>query len=139
MSDKTRSVGCAGRVYYDEDCSVCRRWIDRVGPMLRRYGFEIGALQEPGLEDRLGMPRERLLDELLVRAPGGTVYGGADALAYVASRIPWAWPVVLLWRIPIVKTLARSAYRGVANRRPCRLPSRPSDETARVACVRRMP
>jgi hypothetical protein len=49
----------------------------------------------------------------------GEKFGGADAIPVLASAVWWAWPVVLLARMPGARRLLGKAYRYVAARRYC--------------------
>lgn len=115
----------AGRIFYDGECTFCRGWIGRFEAMLRRRGFDLATLQDEGSGEILGVSRDELLTEMRVRTPGGAVLGGADALAYVVGRIGWARPLLLLWRLPGMRRLARAGYRVIAARRHCLAAQRP--------------
>jgi predicted DCC family thiol-disulfide oxidoreductase YuxK len=52
-------------------------------------------------------------------AADGQVYGGADALAQIARRIWWAWPLFAIAQIPGALVLLRAIYRHLAANRHC--------------------
>ena len=118
-SSAANSTRRRGWVFYDADCAFCTslaRWLE---PTLLRRGFHCAALQEPWVGIVLGLPREELLTELRVRASGGKVLGGAEALLHLARHIWWAWPLYALAQIPSPREVFRAAYRSIAARRHC--------------------
>lgn len=103
-------TGSAGRVLYDGECPLCLGLVDRFGPFISGLGFELGSLQEAGYP----------LDEMRVVTADGRVYGGADGVVHLVSRVWWGRPLASLTRLPGGMPLARRAYRFVAARRHCR-------------------
>ena len=49
----------------------------------------------------------------------GQIYAGADALAQIARRIWWAWPLFALAQIPGTAILLREIYQRIAANRNC--------------------
>jgi predicted DCC family thiol-disulfide oxidoreductase YuxK len=112
-----------GWVLYDGDCAFCRGLIARYGPMLARQGIVSEPLQSPWVRAKLGMSEEAdlplLLMEMRVLARDGQVYGGAEALVFLAGLFWWAWPLVVLSRLPGGLFLLSKGYRCIAERRHC--------------------
>ncbi len=108
-----------GSIYYDADCSFCTASVRRVERLLARHRFDVIPLQTPGASQRLGVPDDRLLDEIKLRLPSGKVYGGAAAIVEVARRIWWTWPLWAFSRLPGVMRAMDATYRRVANSRYC--------------------
>jgi len=109
-----------GDVFYDADCTFCVRVIRRFAPVLSRHHFRVLPLQSPDARESLGLPDDQLLEEMRLRLEDGAVFGGADAVVEIARRIPWAWPLWALGRLPGAMPLLRAAYREFAARRGCR-------------------
>jgi len=108
-----------GWLLYDADCGFCTRWAWRLALFVGPRGFHLAPLQAPWVRRRLGLSPGELLHELRVLTADDALYGGADALLYLARQIWWAWPIVVLTWLPGMLPLARAAYRGVARRRHC--------------------
>ncbi len=128
-----------GWVLYDGDCPLCVGAVARFAPLLNRHGFqcaplptrfersaglptrreEVGFTNPPGRRPALRLNPGEPLDEMKLLAGDGQIFGGADALAQIARRIWWAWPLFALAQIPGVKILLRAIYRGVAANRQC--------------------
>jgi len=103
-----------GIVFYDGECSLCRRGARRLGRALARRRLELASLQAPDACARLGVAEDDRLKEMRLRLEDGTVFGGAAAVIEVARRIWWAWPLWALSRLPGAMRLMRAAYGWVA-------------------------
>ena len=117
----------AASLFYDAECSFCVGTVRRFERVLTRRRVRLLPLQAPGTGALLGVSDHALLDEMRVRRDDGAVLGGADAVAELARRIWWAWPLWAVSRLPGVMPIMRAAYRWVARRRGC----------AGGSCVRR--
>lgn len=106
-------------IYYDDDCQFCRALLRRFGSTLARRRFTFVPLQSKDAGRVLGVPEDKLLDEMRVRFDDGAVLGGAPAVVAIARRIWWAWPVWALSRLPGVLALMGAGYRWVARNRHC--------------------
>jgi predicted DCC family thiol-disulfide oxidoreductase YuxK len=106
-------------VFYDGDCSICTRGARRFEGMLARRRIALEPLQTPDACERLGLTEEDRLKEMRLRLADGSVFGGADAVAEIAGRIWWAWPLWLLSRVPGAMPPMRAAYEWVARHRGC--------------------
>ncbi len=113
------NVTQAGWVCVDFQCPFCVRWARRAEPLLGRHGFAVVPLQADQVRAVLNVPETELLREMRVLTRRGEVFGGADALLYLARRTGWARPFGALARLPGVTPLLRAAYRFVAARRSC--------------------
>jgi predicted DCC family thiol-disulfide oxidoreductase YuxK len=109
----------AGWLLYDGDCPLCIAGAKRFARILNRRGFKLAPLQEPWVENRLGLAPEVLLNEMRLLLPDGRILGGADVVIYLAGRIWWAWPFYLLARVPGVKGVLQKIYRWIAAHRYC--------------------
>ena len=61
--------------------------------------------------------RERLKQEMAVVDETGEVYYGADAFEVIFEKIPYFWPLALIYKIPGVIFVARYTYRKIATNR----------------------
>ena len=108
-----------GWVLYDGECEFCRGIVRRIRGILTPRGFAFLPLQTPWVRAAFDLPERELLSEMRVLVRTGEKFGGADAILVLAGTIWWAWPVVVLARIPGARRLLGSAYRYVAARRYC--------------------
>jgi lipase maturation factor 1 len=108
-----------GWVLFDGDCTFCRRWVNRMEPILAPRGFVFLPLQTPWVRAFFHFPENQLLGEMRVLLRNDETYSGADAIIALAKHVWWAWPLVALAQIPGVRRALRAAYRRVAARRHC--------------------
>ena len=108
-----------GWVLYDGDCPFCTRWAERFERILTRRGFDVAPLQAPWVRECLDLRLEEPLSEMRVLTPAGRIFGGADAVIFLARAIWWAWPLCALARLPGMHLLVRKSYRWFATRRYC--------------------
>jgi predicted DCC family thiol-disulfide oxidoreductase YuxK len=119
MTDAKGSRAESGWVFFDRDCAVCVRLAQRYRSTLEARGFGLAALQDPRAASLLRVPEEELLREMRVVTADGSVLGGADAVAYLAGRIWWAWPVYAASRWLGARPLVVWGYRWFAAHRKC--------------------
>jgi predicted DCC family thiol-disulfide oxidoreductase YuxK len=119
-----KAIPRRGVIYYDGQCSFCRGTARRTRRLLLRHGYRFAAAQSAEGQRRLGpgVPSEV---KLITR--GGAVFGGADAVSYVARRIWWAAPLGWLALLPGIRHIVRWIYRWIAANRgrlggSCRVP-----------------
>ena len=108
-----------GWVLFDGDCQFCRRWVDRIEPILAPRGFVFLPLQTPWVRAFFHFPENQLLGEMRVLLRNGEIHGGADAVIALARYVWWGWPLVAFAQVPGVRRALRAAYRRVAARRHC--------------------
>lgn len=106
-----------GWVLYDADCGFCTRWAWRIALFVGPRGFHLAPLQAPWVRERLRLSEAELLHELRVLTADDALYGGADALLFLARQIWWAWPIAALAWLPGMMPLARAAYCWIARNR----------------------
>lgn len=116
ITDIKNARGC---VLFDAECLFCTRLAKRFAPLLHRHGFALTPLQTPWVVNLLGRPKGNAWSEMLLLTPGGTTFGGADALIEFTKVISWARPLYWLACVPGVKLGLRAAYAWVAHRRLC--------------------
>ncbi|MEU1676919.1 DUF393 domain-containing protein [Streptomyces roseifaciens] len=109
-------MGTRPVLVYDGDCGFCTTSV-RCAEKYVRPRCDVVAWQFADL-DALGVTRERAEHELMWIAPGGTVYGGAQAVArlLLSARGGWAVPGAVL-TLPLVRRVAHGLYRMVADNR----------------------
>ena len=117
-----------GWILYDADCGFCTRWAWRIALFVGPRGFHLAPLQAPWVRQRLGLLETELLHEMRVLTAQDALYGGADALVFLARQIWWARPIAALTSLPGMMFLARASYRWVSRNRhrlsaACALPA----------------
>jgi len=108
-----------GWVFFDRECSACTALERRFRRTLESRGFGLAALQDPRAESLLALPPAELLREMRVAAGDGKVYGGAEAVVFLARQIWWAWPLYAAAKLPGVPRLLDAGYRWFAVHRTC--------------------
>jgi lipase maturation factor 1 len=107
----------AGWILYDGSCGFCRRWVPFWEKALRRRGFGIAALQEEWVMEKLGLPPEKLLDDLRLLLADGTHVAGPDVYRHAMRRIWWALPMYAFSVLPGCRCVFDSAYGVFARNR----------------------
>jgi predicted DCC family thiol-disulfide oxidoreductase YuxK len=126
-SDPAPQPGDAGTFAFDADCPMCTSFARRTRPLLERLGFRLSPLQSADVRrggGGGGGPRPRLGDDPIpdenkLLLADGRVLGGVDAIAEIARRTEWGWPLWALARVPGVHALLQFGYGQVAKRRHC--------------------
>jgi predicted DCC family thiol-disulfide oxidoreductase YuxK len=54
-----------------------------------------------------------------VATANGNVYGGAEAIVFLARQIWWAWPLYAAAKLPGIPRLLETCYRWFADHRTC--------------------
>lgn len=109
----------AGWLYYDGTCSICQRWVKRLGFIVRHGGFETMPFQTEAARRDLGFVESELPHEMKLRLADGRLLGGVDACIAIAEAAIWAAPLGWLMRLPGINALARGIYRRIAASRYC--------------------
>lgn len=104
--------------FYDGSCPVCQAAIQRFAHSLRRLGGRTCSLQKSPLAAIL--PNDELMRELRVW-DGRRLYGGAQAIAWMAGRCWFLVPLPWLLALPGPRQLSASIYQAIATRRHCLL------------------
>jgi predicted DCC family thiol-disulfide oxidoreductase YuxK len=119
MTDAKGRHALRGWVFFDRDCRVCTSLARRFRRTLESRGFGLAALQDPRVQALLALPPEDLLREMRVATAEGELYGGAQAIVFLARQIWWAWPFYAAAKIPGVPRLLHAGYRWFADHRAC--------------------
>ena len=119
MTDSKGRHAARGWVFFDRDCSVCTSLARRFRRTLETRGFGLAALQDPRVRALLSLPPEDLLREMRVATADGNVYGGAQAIVFLARQIWWAWPLYAAAKLPGMPRVLDASYRWFADHRTC--------------------
>jgi len=130
-----------GWVLYDGTCAVCSRWVPFWARTLARIGLDTAPLQSQWVRAQTGMSDELLLKDIRVLLKDGTLYSGAEAYFYCMKRIWWAWPLYVVFELPVFNAMFRLCYRAFAQNRykisrVCRLKTATNVSCARSIRVR---
>lgn len=119
ITDTKGRHAARGWVCFDRDCSICTSLARRFRRTLETRGFGLAALQDPRVQALLALPTEDLLREMRVATGDGEIYGGADAIVFLARQIWWAWPLYAAAKLPGVPRILNACYRWFADHRTC--------------------
>lgn len=119
MTDTKGRHAPRGWVFFDRDCTVCTSLARRFRRPLETRGFGLAALQDPRVQALLDLPPEDLLREMRVATVDGKIFGGAEAIVYLARQIWWAWPLYAAAKLPGVPRILNACYRWFADHRTC--------------------
>jgi predicted DCC family thiol-disulfide oxidoreductase YuxK len=112
-----------GWVLYDGDCAVCIQFIQTCTPLFLSTSLKPIPLQTEWVKQRLGFDETEnsaeLLKEMRVLTAQGQIYGGADAVIYLARQFWWSRPFVYLAALPGGHFLIDRVYRWIASNRHC--------------------
>ena len=119
ITEPTEAVPFRGWIFYDRDCSFCRELAQRFENVFAKRGFRFEPLQHEWVQQRLNLTSEQALEEMRVLTTAGEVFGGADAVTFLARQIWWATPMAVLARLQFVQATLDRLYRWVAAHRTC--------------------
>lgn len=105
-------------IVYDGQCRVCIRSVNILRDWDRYARFELVAYQSEGVMDRFPdiTPQEFDASVQLIGPDGGR-WEGAEAVEKILSLLPRTRPLAWLFRIPLVRPIARRAYHLFARNR----------------------
>jgi predicted DCC family thiol-disulfide oxidoreductase YuxK len=119
ITEPAESIPFQGWIFYDRDCSFCRELAFRFDDVFTKRGFHFEPLQQEWVERRLNLTRQEALEEMRVLTAAGEVFGGADAVIFLARQLWWAAPLVFFARSQFVCTILDRGYRWIAAHRTC--------------------
>jgi predicted DCC family thiol-disulfide oxidoreductase YuxK len=119
MTDAKGRRAPQGWVLFDRDCRICTSLVRRLRQTFEKRGFGLAALQDPRVAVLLGLPPDQLLREMRVVTTKNEMYGGAEAIVYLAKQIWWGWPVYVAAKLPGVLRILKAGYRWFADHRRC--------------------
>ncbi len=106
-------------VFYDGDCSVCRRAVWVVGRVLGRRNVAFVKLQENWVGKLFALKRDIGLEEMKLLTVDRRRLGGADAILYLMGRVWWLRPLAAFLRLPPLIGCTCATYLWVARHRYC--------------------
>ncbi|NDC54834.1 MAG: DUF393 domain-containing protein [Planctomycetia bacterium] len=114
----TRTKPAHDTVLYDGRCPFCVRRIDTLRRLDLRGRLRFTSLHDDTVaRDFPELPRELLLEEMVVVDTRGNARGGATALRYLSTRLPPLWPLAPLLHLPFSLPAWNWLYRLVAANR----------------------
>ncbi|MFN2621508.1 MAG: DCC1-like thiol-disulfide oxidoreductase family protein [Chthoniobacterales bacterium] len=119
ITERPEAVPFRGWIFFDEDCSFCRDLALRFEPLFGKRGFHFEPLQRDWVQQRLNLTPEQALEEMRVLTADGRVFGGADAVIFLARQLWWAVPFATIAQVPSIQALLDRGYRWVAGQRTC--------------------
>lgn len=119
MTEPAEVAPFQGWIFYDADCSSCRDLALHFEAFFGERGFQFEPLQHEWVQRRLNLTKAQALEEMRVLTSTGQVFGGADAVIFLARQIWWIKPLTWMTRFPLVHAILHRAYRWVAARRTC--------------------
>src|SRR6476646_3220824 len=111
ITERAEPFPFRGWIFYDRDCSFCRELAQRFENVFAERGFRFEALQEDWVLRRLNLTREKALEEMPGLAAEGAVFGGAQAVVFLAGKVWWMTPLTFVARSPTVYRLLDRLYR----------------------------
>jgi predicted DCC family thiol-disulfide oxidoreductase YuxK len=130
MTDTKGRHAVRGWVCFDRDCPVCVSLARRFRLPLEKRGFGLAVLQDPRVQTLLALPPQELLREMRVATGDGEIYGGADAVVFLARQIWWAWPLFALAKLPAPRAFSMPVTAGLPIAGLARLRRAPFPERA---------
>lgn len=87
-----------GWVLYDGYCGFCSWWIPFWKKTINRTGYDIAALQEKWVREKLKLPEELHNKDIVLLFADGKKLIGADAYIFGMKKVWWSAPAgYLLW------------------------------------------
>ena len=99
---------CRGTIFYDGTCRTCRQWALRLRPWMESKSIAVLPF-EKGAEEA----------EMRVYWYDGRVFGGAEALRFLAWQFCYTAPLAITAGLPGLRQLTDAVYRFIAKRRHC--------------------
>jgi len=116
-----RADGTRPTLVYDGDCSFCRRSVDLLRRWDREHRITLVPFQDQARVAAFGIPLPALAAamHLVLPAPDGRVFAGADAVPELLRLLPGKRWLAAGFDIPGVRPLARRLYAWIARHRHC--------------------
>jgi predicted DCC family thiol-disulfide oxidoreductase YuxK len=118
-TERAEPVSFRGWIFFDEDCNLCRDLMLRFEHVFAKRGFYFEPLQREWVHERLNVTRAQALEEMRVLTADGQVFGGADAVIFLARQLWWAAAFSTMARVPAIHGLLDRGYRWIAAHRTC--------------------
>lgn len=112
------SAGGTWTVVYDGECRICTRSVNILRDWDRHARFELLAYQGTGVQQRFDtITADEFESSVQLIGPDGGRWEGADAVEKILELVPRTRLFAWLFRIPLVRPIARYAYRFIARHR----------------------
>jgi alginate O-acetyltransferase complex protein AlgI len=118
-TEQAEAVSFRGWIFFDEDCRFCRDLALHFEQPFAKRGFYFEPLQREWVQKRLNLTPEQALEEMRVLTEGRQVFGGADAVIFLARQLWWARPLASIARFAFIHSWLDRSYRWVAAHRTC--------------------
>jgi predicted DCC family thiol-disulfide oxidoreductase YuxK len=119
ITERAEATSFRGWIFYDRDCSFCGDLALRFETVFAKRGFHFEPLQHEWVLRRLNLTRDKALEEMRVLTEAGEVFGGVDAVIFLARQLWWGAPGAILARLQFVHAILDRLYRWVAAHRTC--------------------
>ena len=119
ITERAEAIPFHGWIFFDEDCSFCRKLALHFEHTFAKSGFHFEPLQRDWVRKRLNLTREQALEEMRVLTHDGKVFGGAEAVIFLARQIWWARPLASIARFGFIHSWLNQSYRWIAAHRTC--------------------
>lgn len=105
-------------VVYDGECEVCLVSVNRLRDWDRAGRFEMVAYQSEGVMARFpDITEAEFRESVQLIGPERGRWAGADAVEKILGLVPRTRPLAWLFRVPLVRPIARRVYRLFARNR----------------------
>ncbi len=106
-----------GILFFDGDCGMCTQAVNLLLRINRTGALRTEPLQRPGTAERLGAPREELMESIWWLRDDGTVLSAAHAAnAAVSAALGTSIPMAV-YHVPGIRQIQELIYRWVAGHR----------------------
>jgi alginate O-acetyltransferase complex protein AlgI len=126
ISEGAEAIPFRGWIFFDEDCSFCRKLALRFENVFGKRGFHFEPLQRQWVRDRLNLTPEQALEEMRVLTADGEVFGGPDAVIFLVRQLWWAAPFAAIAQVRTIHAFLDRGYRWVAGHRTCAVSRAPT-------------
>jgi len=117
ITERAEAIPFRGWIFFDEDCGFCRDLALHFEQTFAKRGFDFEPLQREWVHKRLSLTPEQALEEMRVLTDDRRVFGGADAVIFLARQLWWARPLASIARFAFIHAWLDRSYRWVAAHR----------------------
>jgi predicted DCC family thiol-disulfide oxidoreductase YuxK len=100
-----------GWVLYDGACGFCSWWIPFWKKTINKTGYDIAALQEKWVREKLNVTEELVNKDIVLLMNDGRKLVGADAYIFGMKKVWWSSPAGYLISLPGFKQLTWLFYK----------------------------
>jgi len=84
---------------------------------IEKRGFGLAALQDPRSRRFLGLPTDQCCARCESSQPNNELYGGVDAIVFLARQIWWGWLIYAAAQLPGMQHILQAGIVGFADHR----------------------